>query len=306
MFLPLPAQEVRRISLKNHLTLSVVYAGRGDVEQLATLFNVVYVAYFLSNRHTEDIALYSQAEAALNHCAQRADAGAPIIPAADEAALLEQVIAIHDVQISSLPAHRYLNARERLQRMPADSTSPLPRLLTPKTPMLFDRRPEFKRPTAGPWHSGSVRARLAGIPALVAKGLTGAAGIVLLLVIAFAGPGVDFPTSRKGWYWLAAVVAAVIIGALLFAAWMHYGSPNDAMLASVKPTPSSVISNPSITRVSSSARATRSSAASNLMRMLPPAGLPDFSSIASMAFDTASNRGIKPLDGARSSRSTRP
>lgn len=91
--------------------------------------------------------------------------------------------------------------------------------------MLFDRRPEFRRPIAGPWRSGSVRARLVGIPALLVKGLTGAAGIVLLLVIALAGPGVDFPMSRKGWYWLAAVVVAVIIGVLFFAAWIHHGSP---------------------------------------------------------------------------------
>lgn len=126
MLLPLPASEVRRISLKNHLALSVVCAGRGDVEQLATLFNVVYVAYFLCERRPADVTLYSRAEAALNHCAQRADDGGPIILAADEAALLEQVIAILDEQISSLPAHRYLNAWERLQRMPADSTSPLP------------------------------------------------------------------------------------------------------------------------------------------------------------------------------------
>ncbi|WEY37763.1 hypothetical protein [Paraburkholderia sp. SUR17] len=90
--------------------------------------------------------------------------------------------------------------------------------------MLFDRRPEFKRPIAGPWRSSSVRARLAGIPALVVKGLTGAAAIVLLLVIAFAGQGVNFPASRKGWYWLAALVAGVVLVALLFATWLPHGS----------------------------------------------------------------------------------
>lgn len=123
MLLPLPAQEVRRISLKNHLALSVVSAGHGGIEQLATLFNVVYVAYFLCEQRTDDIGRYSRAEAALNHCAQRADAGAPISLSDDETALLEQVIAIHDVQISSLPAHRYLSAWERLQRIPLDDTT---------------------------------------------------------------------------------------------------------------------------------------------------------------------------------------
>jgi hypothetical protein len=126
MLLPLPAQEVRRISLKNHLALSVVCAGRGDVEQLATLFNVVYVAYLLCEQHSDDIPLYSRAEAALNDCAQRADAGEPIALRDVETTVLEQVIAIHDAQLASLPAHRYLNAWERLQRTPGDSGSPLP------------------------------------------------------------------------------------------------------------------------------------------------------------------------------------
>ncbi|WP_344676357.1 hypothetical protein [Paraburkholderia graminis] len=47
MLLPLPAAEVRRISLKNHLALAVLRDSRGAIEQLATLLNVVFVAYFL-------------------------------------------------------------------------------------------------------------------------------------------------------------------------------------------------------------------------------------------------------------------
>lgn len=41
-------------------------------------------------------------------------------------------------------------------------------------------------------------------------------------------------------------------------------------------------------------------------RMFPPAGLPVLSSMASIAFDTASKRGMSPLDGDRSRRSTNP
>lgn len=127
MLLPLPAAEVRRISLKNHLALAVLRDGRGAMEQLATLLNVVYIAYFLSDCRPDDITPYTDAEAALNRCTRRAECGEPLTPDAGEATLLERVIAIHDAQLASVPAHRYLSAWEQLQRIPAEGMAwPLP------------------------------------------------------------------------------------------------------------------------------------------------------------------------------------
>lgn len=127
MLLPLPAAQVRRISLKNHLALAVLRDGRGTIEQLATLLNVVFVAYFLCDCRPGDITPYTDAEAALNQCTRRAERGEPPTPDAGEAALLERVIAIHDAQLASVPTHRYLSAWEQLQRIPAGGVAwPLP------------------------------------------------------------------------------------------------------------------------------------------------------------------------------------
>jgi len=110
MLLPLPAAEVRRMSLKNHLALAVLCAGRGTIEQLATLLNVVFVTHFLCDCGPDDITPYTAAEDVLNRCTRRAERGEPLTPDASEATPLERVIAIHDAQLASVPVHRYLGA----------------------------------------------------------------------------------------------------------------------------------------------------------------------------------------------------
>lgn len=63
--LPLAAARVSRLSLENHFSLAVRRDGRGTIEQLATLLNVVFVAYFLRDCRPDDITPYTDAEAAL-------------------------------------------------------------------------------------------------------------------------------------------------------------------------------------------------------------------------------------------------
>ncbi|WP_157655187.1 hypothetical protein [Burkholderia ubonensis] len=54
LLLPVPVEEARRLSLKHNLALAVLCQGCGNVEQLATLLNVAYVAFFLRDIKTRD------------------------------------------------------------------------------------------------------------------------------------------------------------------------------------------------------------------------------------------------------------
>ncbi|RQS03222.1 hypothetical protein DIE07_32320 [Burkholderia sp. Bp9002] len=123
--LPLPADQVRRLSLKHHLALAVLRDGRGDVEAIVTLLNVLYLAYFLGDSCDPD--RYRRAEAALNQCVARAERGEPWSLIDDERTVLEQLVVTHDAQLAVTPVHRYLAAWERVARVTAPGgRSPIP------------------------------------------------------------------------------------------------------------------------------------------------------------------------------------
>ncbi|RQQ07107.1 hypothetical protein DF107_31670 [Burkholderia stagnalis] len=109
----------RRLSLKHHLALAVLRDGRGDVEALATLVNVLYLAYFLRAAGDAEHAPYRRAETALDQCAARAERGEPWSLTHDEHTALEQLVVIHDAQLAALPLHRYLAAWEHAARVSA-------------------------------------------------------------------------------------------------------------------------------------------------------------------------------------------
>ena len=46
--LPLPAEQIRRLALKHHLALAALCEGRGDVDAIVTLSNVLALAVCLS------------------------------------------------------------------------------------------------------------------------------------------------------------------------------------------------------------------------------------------------------------------
>ena len=75
---------------------AVLRDGRGAIEQLATVLDVVFVAYLPCDCGHDDISPYTDAEAALSRCNRCAERGEPLAPDAGEAILLERVIAIHD------------------------------------------------------------------------------------------------------------------------------------------------------------------------------------------------------------------
>lgn len=91
--------------------------------------------------------------------------------------------------------------------------------------MLFDNRPKFHRPTPSPYRQGNPLRYTRGIATLIGKGLVGVAAIILLLVCAVAGSGVEFPKSRKGWLTFVAFLV-VSTGLLLVAIWCRNRFPN--------------------------------------------------------------------------------
>ncbi|WP_322026380.1 hypothetical protein [Burkholderia sp. BCC1977] len=144
LLLPLPAQEAQRLALKHHLALAMLGQGCGNLEQFATLLNVVYIAFFLRDAKAGSIdpTLYKRAEAALNQCVLRAEQGQPWILADKERDIIEQLLILHVAQLSIVPAHRYLNAWERMQSATVGSgPSPIPAIACPR------HRPKSMRAT---------------------------------------------------------------------------------------------------------------------------------------------------------------
>ncbi|WP_332451101.1 hypothetical protein [Burkholderia ubonensis] len=117
--LPLPADQVHRLSLKNHLALAGLRVGHGDLDVIGTLLHVLYLAYFLHDAGDPDPDRYRRAEAALVQCVSCAERGEPWTLTDVERAALEQLVIAHDAQLSTVPAHRYLDAWERVLRVTA-------------------------------------------------------------------------------------------------------------------------------------------------------------------------------------------
>ncbi|WP_159086357.1 hypothetical protein [Burkholderia mayonis] len=62
--LPRPVDQVRRLSLKHHLALALLCDDSGDVESIATLSNMLALAFYL--RSDGEAELYRSADSALN------------------------------------------------------------------------------------------------------------------------------------------------------------------------------------------------------------------------------------------------
>jgi len=112
--LPLPAEQVRRLSLKHHLALAALCEGRGDVDAIVTLSNVLALAVCLTA--DGDVEPYRRADTALAQCIARAERGEPWTLTDPERTALEALALIHDEQLSAVPVHRYLDALEQVQR----------------------------------------------------------------------------------------------------------------------------------------------------------------------------------------------
>lgn len=105
---------MRRLSLKHHLALAALLSGRGDLNAIVTLSNVLQLAANLGTGN--EVESYRRAEGALNQCVARAERGESWTLMNAERAALETLVAIHDAQLALVPVHRYLDALERVQQ----------------------------------------------------------------------------------------------------------------------------------------------------------------------------------------------
>ncbi|CAE6845410.1 hypothetical protein R75461_07227 [Paraburkholderia nemoris] len=128
MLLPLPVSQVRALSLENHLTLAAMRSGHGSTEVAMNLLRVLYLSYFMRDAADDerDLEVFREAEAALARCRIRANRHLGWTLPEEDQRVLEQILALHDGQLASLPSHRYTGAWERLQRfLRSDDWSPI-------------------------------------------------------------------------------------------------------------------------------------------------------------------------------------
>lgn len=107
--LPLPADQVRRLSLKHHLALACLADRRGDVESLSVVANVVELARRLDKAAIE---LFRLADDALRTCIDRAERTTKIMVTEKEREAIAAVLVLHDAQLGRVAAQRYLDALE--------------------------------------------------------------------------------------------------------------------------------------------------------------------------------------------------
>lgn len=131
MLLPLAESVARRTSLEHHLALATLRSGKGASDTVGRLFHAIYVAYFIHDATVgrADLDAFRAAEAVLHKCAVAAKVSGMYEISGDGGVAVEQVLAIHDRQLESIPRHVIENAQGRLNRFLAtDDLSPIVRV----------------------------------------------------------------------------------------------------------------------------------------------------------------------------------
>ncbi|WP_198293995.1 hypothetical protein [Burkholderia ubonensis] len=126
--LPLPADQVRRLSLKHHLALTCLATGHGGIESLSTLSNVVDIAHRIDNA---DAPVFERAEAAIGACVARAERDQTFTLTDTERAAIAAALVCHDAQLARVPFHRYVTALEHTAAHPRQLAEP-GRAITPR------------------------------------------------------------------------------------------------------------------------------------------------------------------------------
>ncbi|KVL10742.1 hypothetical protein WL40_15030 [Burkholderia ubonensis] len=96
---------------------------------------------------------------------------------------------------------------------------------------MNDRKPELRRPVAGPYRQSRWAAVLESLFGFVAKGTMALAALIAVVLAILSGDGLELvspPTTKKGWMRLLLVLAAVI--ALVFAV-LYFMEPGSADFA---------------------------------------------------------------------------
>lgn len=129
MLLPMTSQAASDISLANHLALAVCRKGQGNVHLINELNRVVCLTYYLQEAGFGNVPvdLYRQAEAALDQAAGRAQYDGVCQISTEVASMLEEILAIHDQQLTVAAARHVVEAKARFSRfIKSDLRSPIP------------------------------------------------------------------------------------------------------------------------------------------------------------------------------------
>ncbi|KAA1014367.1 hypothetical protein FVF58_05775 [Paraburkholderia panacisoli] len=121
-------QAVADISLANHLALAVCRKGQGNVHLINELNRVVYLTYYLQEAGFGDapVDLYRRAEAALDQAADRSQRDGVGQVSAEAASMLEEILAIHDQQLTAAAIRHVIEANARFSRfIKSDFRSPI-------------------------------------------------------------------------------------------------------------------------------------------------------------------------------------
>lgn len=117
--LPMKPTAACAVSLRNHLALVTMRAGRGNADLASELIKTLYLAYFVCDKERLEppIATYVEAEAVLKICIQESEAADEWRIAEDRCGAIGAVLCAYDRQLSSAPLHRVEVATERLDRI---------------------------------------------------------------------------------------------------------------------------------------------------------------------------------------------
>jgi hypothetical protein len=121
-------QAVSDISLANHLALAVCRKGQGNAHLINELNRVVCLTYYLQEAGfgNAPVDLYRRAEAALEQAADRAQRDGVGQVSAEVASMLEEILAIHDQQLTAAATRHVIEAKARFSRfIKSDFRSPI-------------------------------------------------------------------------------------------------------------------------------------------------------------------------------------
>lgn len=127
MLLPMTSQAASDISLANHLALAVCRKGQGNAHLINELNRVVCLTYYLQEAGFGNVPvdLYQRAEAALDQAAGRAQCDGVCQISAEVAGMLEEILAIHDQQLTVAATRHVVEAKARFSRfIQSDLRSP--------------------------------------------------------------------------------------------------------------------------------------------------------------------------------------
>ncbi|WP_244146832.1 hypothetical protein [Paraburkholderia bryophila] len=121
--LPQTAKSARTQSLRHHLALEALMAGRGNGQLLTDLIRVVYVTWYLqlAGFRATDLEIYQEAERALARCGARGMEENIWKIDQSDAMAIEHVLALHDWQLEHAPVSAMLDAQKRLTRFAQSS-----------------------------------------------------------------------------------------------------------------------------------------------------------------------------------------